>query len=295
MTIKQLGGVFGRNPTFNDVTIEGELTFDGDIDVNSDLTVDGDLEVTGPDGRSITLKNTNGGAATGDLIGQVLFYGSDASSPGAGVKSKFKVITDGGSADGSKILISTSDGVTNDIDRMEFTKDGDVKVLTGNLVIGTSGQGIDFSATGQAPGMTSELLDDYEEGTWTPTVRGTTAGTYTLADVSAYYTKIGNQVTITAYFGFSAASGGTSLMRIENIPFAYKGYSVFQGAVRHGNITLTTADADVTVGPRFFNLNTAFTDLFLFESTGGSASVGVQISGISTSSTVAFTATYTVE
>ena len=28
MTIKQLGGVFGRNPTFNDVTIEGELTFD---------------------------------------------------------------------------------------------------------------------------------------------------------------------------------------------------------------------------------------------------------------------------
>jgi len=295
MTIKQLGGVFGRNPTFNDVTIEGELTFDGDIDVNSDLTVDGDLEVTGPDGRSITLKNTNGGAATGDLIGQVLFYGSDASSPGAGVKSKFKVITDGGSADGSKILISTSDGVTNDIDRMEFTKDGDVKVLTGNLVIGTSGQGIDFSATGQAPGMTSELLDDYEEGTWTPTVRGTTAGTYTLADVSAYYTKIGNQVTITAYFGFSAASGGTSLMRIENIPFAYKGYSVFQGAVRHGDITLTTADADVTVGPRFFNLNTAFTDLFLFESTGGSASVGVQISGISTSSTVAFTATYTVE
>ena len=47
MTIKQLGGVFGRNPTFNDVTIEGTLTFDGDIDINSDLKVDGDLDVTG--------------------------------------------------------------------------------------------------------------------------------------------------------------------------------------------------------------------------------------------------------
>lgn len=47
MSIKQNGGVFGRNPTFNDVTIEGQLTFDGDIDINSDLKIDGDLEVTG--------------------------------------------------------------------------------------------------------------------------------------------------------------------------------------------------------------------------------------------------------
>jgi hypothetical protein len=43
MTIKQLGGVFGRNPTFNNVTIEGTLTFDGDIDINSDLTISGNL------------------------------------------------------------------------------------------------------------------------------------------------------------------------------------------------------------------------------------------------------------
>lgn len=47
MTIKQQGGVFGRNPTFNDVTIEGQLTFDGDIDINSDLKVSGDIETTG--------------------------------------------------------------------------------------------------------------------------------------------------------------------------------------------------------------------------------------------------------
>jgi hypothetical protein len=47
MTIKQQGGVFGRNPTFNNVTIEGQLTFDGDIDINSDLKVSGDIETTG--------------------------------------------------------------------------------------------------------------------------------------------------------------------------------------------------------------------------------------------------------
>mgnify|MGYP003678152667 CR=1 FL=1 len=47
MSIKQNGGVFGRNPTFNDVTIDGTLTFNGDIDIDSDLKVSGDLDVTG--------------------------------------------------------------------------------------------------------------------------------------------------------------------------------------------------------------------------------------------------------
>ncbi len=50
------------------------------------------------------------------------------------------------------------------------TRTGDQTILDGNLVIGTAGKGINFSADPSAPGMTSELLDDYEEGTWTPEV-----------------------------------------------------------------------------------------------------------------------------
>ena len=46
---------------------------------------------------------------------------------------------------------------------------GKIKV-SDNIVIGTSGKGIDFSATSHPAGMTSELLSDYEEGTWTPIV-----------------------------------------------------------------------------------------------------------------------------
>jgi|DEB0MinimDraft_6_1074348.scaffolds.fasta_scaffold04851_2 hypothetical protein len=271
MTIKQQGGVFGRNPTFNDITVDGELAVPDDVRIKIG---DGDDLVI----YHNSSNNSSYIAETGS--GNLLINGSSISFNNGAFTKTYMLATDGGSVQLRY----------NDDPKIETANTG--VSITGNVIV-NSGSGIDFSAT--AGTGTSELLDDYEEGTWTPTVRGTTAGTYTLADVSAYYTKIGNQVTITAYFGFSAASGGTSLMRIENIPFAYKGYSVFQGAVRHGNITLTTADADVTVGPRFFNLNTAFTDLFLFESTGGSASVGVQISGISTSSTVAFTATYTVE
>ncbi len=65
MTIKQLGGIFGRNPTFEDVTIEGTLTFDGDIDVNSDLKVAGDIETPGnviiaTSGKGIDFSATSG-------------------------------------------------------------------------------------------------------------------------------------------------------------------------------------------------------------------------------------------
>ena len=72
MTIKQLGGVFGRNPTFNDVTIEGQLTFDGDIDINSDLKVSGDIETTGnviiaTSGKGIDFSAT-AGTGTSELL-----------------------------------------------------------------------------------------------------------------------------------------------------------------------------------------------------------------------------------
>ena len=35
MTIKQQGGIFGRNPTFNDVSVENSLTVTGDLNVDS--------------------------------------------------------------------------------------------------------------------------------------------------------------------------------------------------------------------------------------------------------------------
>jgi hypothetical protein len=73
------------------------------------------------------------------------------------------------------------------------TRTGDQTIVDGNLVIGTSGKGIDFSAT---PGTgTSELLNDYEEGTFTPTITAS-SGTFTTVSASGTYTKIGRQVTI---------------------------------------------------------------------------------------------------
>ena len=77
-----------------------------------------------------------------------------------------------------------------------------------------SGKGIDFSATSDAGGMTSELLDDYEEGTWTPS---SNAGAMTIG--SAHYVKIGSQVTAQAYITFPSMSG-VSGVTIGSFPYA---------------------------------------------------------------------------
>jgi hypothetical protein len=99
---------------------------------------------------------------------------------------------------------------------------GNQTILDGNLVIGTAGKGIDFSADPSAPGMTSELLDDYEEGTWTPVLEGTTTNptvTYNAAN-RGVYTKIGNVVTVTFNLYTTTKTGGSGAIVIAGLPFA---------------------------------------------------------------------------
>ena len=89
-------------------------------------------------------------------------------------------------------------------------------LTTGNLIV-ASGQGIDFSAT---PGTgTSELLADYEEGTWTPTVSCLTSGTVTLSPSEGFYTKIGRIVHVSARFTVSSVSSPSGIASINGLPF----------------------------------------------------------------------------
>lgn len=78
-------------------------------------------------------------------------------------------------------------------------RSGDQTIINGNLVIGTAGNGIDFSADPHAAGMTSELLDDYEEGTWTPADNsGAGLAVAITANTTPTYTKIGRLVVCSA-------------------------------------------------------------------------------------------------
>tara|TARA_B100001093_G_scaffold74143_1_gene64850 strand:+ start:183 stop:1379 length:1197 start_codon:yes stop_codon:yes gene_type:complete len=120
--------------------------------------------------------------------------------------------------DDGKIKFYTSAASGTLASRMEILNDGDVKVTDGDLVIGTSGHGIDFSAaSGSAAGSTSALLDDYEQGSFTATcTNGVTlhSGTGDLV----YYIKVGNLVTIQAEIRINNANSAADVT-INNLPF----------------------------------------------------------------------------
>ena len=98
-----------------------------------------------------------------------------------------------------------------------FGNDRNVTIPAGNLVIGTSGKGIDFSATSDGSGtMTSEVLDDYEEGTWTPTTNGDATGVFS-GSVYGKYVKVGTLVYATFNFTVSTSFTGNS---IGGLPYA---------------------------------------------------------------------------
>jgi hypothetical protein len=117
--------------------------------------------------------------------------------------------------------VATSTGTGNTVLSAAPTLSGNVTFSTGNLVIGTSGKGIDFSAT---PGTgTSELLADYEEGTWTPTLTPAT-GSITLETWPGgmTYTKIGRVVHICGDLIVQSVSSPTGTVTLGGLPFANK-------------------------------------------------------------------------
>jgi hypothetical protein len=89
-------------------------------------------------------------------------------------------------------------------------------ISVGGATPSTSGAGISFPASISAS-SDANTLDDYEEGTWTPSVGGT--ATYNATYTVGFYTKIGRQVTLN--FSVQIASLGTgSATTIQNAPFA---------------------------------------------------------------------------
>ena len=111
--------------------------------------------------------------------------------------------------------------------RMTLNSTG-LAVANGNVILSTSGKGIDFSATANSSGtMTSELLNDYEEGTWTAGVSfgGNAVGVAYTATSGQYglYTKIGNRVYWSCAISLTNKGSSTGALKITGLPFASQG------------------------------------------------------------------------
>ena len=105
-------------------------------------------------------------------------------------------------------------GLISPTEKLEVS--GNIK-LSGNVVV-ASGQGIDFSAT--AGTGTSELLADYEEGTWTPI--DSSGASLSLTVNSATYTKIGRIVTAFAYVVYPSTVSASAAV-LGGLPFTTAG------------------------------------------------------------------------
>jgi hypothetical protein len=94
------------------------------------------------------------------------------------------------------------------------------KTYCGDNIVMASGKGIDFSATSDGSGtMTSEVLSDYEEGTWTGTLRGVGAAPTTPVTATGRYTKIGREVTVAITYSSVDLTGASGGIQITGLPF----------------------------------------------------------------------------
>ena len=244
----------GRNISASGVTISGG-TVDGVVYLNASkaATTGGTFVFNGtnmgigtgsPDnlgrlttegsGNSLNVTRTSGAANRAGWVAQNtaetvrLFsevYGASATNTGWGLTlAGYSVIqSTGTSSNGLVIGTATSDPIifgTADTNRGQFDTSGNLKIENGNLVVGTAAKGIDFSANTHAAGMTSELLDWYEEGTFTPVIYGaSSAGSGTYTTQVGEYTRIGNRVFFLINIAWSAHTG-TGSMRLNGFPFA---------------------------------------------------------------------------
>jgi len=245
MTIKQQGGIFGRNPTFNDVTVDGTLTSSSislsaldNVPIGSTTASTGDFtDLTVTQEIELQMSANAFGATTSS--GYILRTGSGGSAPftqaGALVYQPRISTTDGRS--NHKFYTGSPLALALDLKPDQNAHFG------GNAVF-ASGNGIDFSAT--AGTGTSELFDDYEEGTWVPTLTtdGTDFDSVTYDSVTyGWYTKVGNVVAVGGRLRTDAVTvgAGSGNLVIGGLPFS---------VVKTGAISIGRATSFVTKYPK---------------------------------------------
>jgi hypothetical protein len=119
--------------------------------------------------------------------------------------------------DRGELKFWTNTGSGGLTEKVQIESGGDVRVKAGSLVVETSGKGIFLGGTAAA-----NELDDYEEGTCTLTI-GASVTNPTISQgntFTAYYTKVGNKVTVTGYTGTRTITNvGSGIAKISGLPF----------------------------------------------------------------------------
>ena len=210
------------------VTVDN-ITIDGtEIDLSSgNLTIDvaGQLVINSDSGQVVLQDDTvnwgNLQNSSGDFVIEALGTDKDMIFKGL---------------DGSSVITALTFDMS-DAGKASFND---------SIVMGTAGNGIYLGVTSAT---SSNLLDDYEEGTWTPTwSSGFTSISYGLQRAS--YTKVGNVVSVQADIKFTGTSAGAALY-LSGLPFTSgstgNGFAAGSGTISYTTISTYANNANPTL------------------------------------------------
>jgi hypothetical protein len=193
-------------------TFYGNVTASGNLHANQ-LYIGGATTASGLFGASEAVVQNELGIQFGDATGTYMrLIANTANSNTAIVAGAFS---------GAQPPL---DLIAGGITAISVKNDGGVNFAgspTASIYKVNNGGGIDFSATSNGSGTTtSELLNDYEEGTWTPTISfGSNAAGLTYNTQYGVYTKIGNVVHFSFRLILSAKGSSTGGAVMAGLPF----------------------------------------------------------------------------
>ena len=194
----------------------------------------------------IRIEDVDTTQATNQITGGIVFEGNDSDNPGV----QAGIFVRGGSLGGGDITFHTASNSTTldgtESPRMMINRVGDVGVGTSSPATALDVNGEVRASTGVLFGTDTaavNTLDDYEEGTWTPTILGaSTAGTYTYSGQLGIYTKIGNTVNASCYIHtITTSSAGSGALRLAGLPFTVQATTA---AYPHGPVRLNRWNVD---------------------------------------------------
>ena len=189
--------------------------------------------------RSIQIEGNNSHSGMASTIGYFSnalylsnnYYYSSAQVHPVSTYGQTAIICSSGTTTGSNVIdFSVSDHNESDNApnvKFKIVDSGDVTVSTGNLVIGTSGKGIDFTAKtpseSGAGSVSSSVLNDYEEGTFTPVYSDDDGDAITnLVGQTGSYIKVGKLIYISGSLRTQSSSSTTGVsgnLNISGLPF----------------------------------------------------------------------------
>ena len=212
----------GNTLTFGTNNVERiRIKNDGKVGINTSNTSNAKLEI------SDRSTGTFSGLAVGTIYGTSLFGGYN-NYPAIMDSNQQPLIYCDTNNDRTELFGDTVGfGTTcafrvNNAERVRIDTSGNATFNTGNIIIGTADKGIDFSA--QTPtsvtgaSTTAEILDHYEEGSWTPVFINVDSVSYTTQ--YGIFTRVGRMVLLHGQISVSSiANNDGSTVAISGLPF----------------------------------------------------------------------------